>query len=95
MAVVKQALDAFNRRDLDTYDDLYTPDFEWVPAMAGIVEGGGYKGRKGMATFLAEVRDTWEEFSVLTDEFRDIGGRVLVLCRIEGRGRGSACFYRA
>jgi ketosteroid isomerase-like protein len=89
VAVVKQALDAFNRRDLDTYDDLYTPDFEWVPAMAGIVEGGGYTGHKGMATFLAEVRDTWEEFSVLTDEFRDIGGRVLVLCRIEGRGRGS------
>jgi ketosteroid isomerase-like protein len=89
LAVVKQALDAFNRRDLDTYDDLYTPDFEWFPAMAGIVEGGGYKGRKGMTTFLAEVRDTWEEFSVLTDEFRDIGNRVLVLCRIEGRGRGS------
>jgi ketosteroid isomerase-like protein len=89
VAVVKQALDAFNRRDLDTYDDLYTPDFEWFPAMAGIVEGSGYKGRKGMTTFLAEVRDTWEEFSVLTDEFRDIGNRVLVLCRIEGRGRGS------
>ena len=50
VAVVKQALDAFNRRDLDTYDDLYTPDFEWFPAMAGIVEGGGYKGRKGMTT---------------------------------------------
>ena len=50
VAVVKRALDAFNRRDLDTYDDLYTPDFEWFPAMAGIVEGGGYKGRKGMTT---------------------------------------------
>ncbi len=89
VAVVKRALDAFNRRDLDTYDGLYTSDFEWFPAMAGIVEGGGYKGRKGMATFIAEVGETWERFSVLTDEFRDIGNRVLVLCRIEGRGRGS------
>jgi len=27
--IVKRLADAFNRRDLDAYDGLCTPDFEW------------------------------------------------------------------
>jgi ketosteroid isomerase-like protein len=36
-----------------------------------------------------EIGDTWEEVRILGDEFRDLGSRVLVLGRAEGRGRGS------
>jgi ketosteroid isomerase-like protein len=87
--IVKRAMDAFSRRDADLIADLTTPDFEWFPALPGNVEGGGYRGGEGIETYLREIRDTWEELRVVGDEFRDLGDRVLVLGRAEGRGRGS------
>ena len=38
---------------------------------------------------MANIRDTWEEIRVVADEFRDLGDSVLMLGRMEGRGRGS------
>jgi ketosteroid isomerase-like protein len=87
--IVKRAIDAFNRSDVDVIADLTTPDFSWFPALPGSVEGGGYHGRNGIETYLGEIHDTWEELSVCGVEFRDLGDRVLVLGRAEGRGRGS------
>jgi ketosteroid isomerase-like protein len=87
--IIKRAIDAFNRRDVDLIADLTTPDFEWFPALPGHVEGGGYRGREGVETYLREIRDTWEELRIFGTEFRDLGDRVLVLGRAEGRGRGS------
>jgi ketosteroid isomerase-like protein len=87
LEIVKRALDAFNRQDLDAYDELFTSDFAGFPSMAGIVAGDDYRGRDGFAMFLIGVRDTWDEFRVLDEQFRVIGGRVLVLCRIAGRAR--------
>jgi ketosteroid isomerase-like protein len=87
--IVKRLADAFNRRDLDAYDGLCTPDFEWFPAFPGMVEGAGYRGREGIEAFLEMLSETWEEFRMRVDEFRDLGDRVLWLGRMEGQGRGS------
>jgi ketosteroid isomerase-like protein len=87
--IVKRAIDAFNRRDLNVYDELWTPDFEWFPAMAGIVDGDSFRGREGMARNYEVLGDIWEEFRVVGEEFRDLGDRVLGLGRLDGRGRGS------
>ncbi|HWW90969.1 MAG TPA: nuclear transport factor 2 family protein [Solirubrobacteraceae bacterium] len=87
MELVKRALDAFNRRDLGVYDELFTSDFAGFPSMAGIAESTGYTGHEGFETFLAGLRDTWDEFHLLAEEVRAIGDRVLVLCRIGGRAR--------
>jgi len=87
--IARRAIDAFNRRDFDGYDDLYAPDFEWFPAILGIVEGGSFRGREGSEAFLEDINKSWEEFRILADELRDFGERVLLLGRIEGRGRGS------
>ena len=57
--------------------------------MAGTVEGGGYRGREGIETYLADIGEAWEEYRVLAEEFRDLDDRVVMLGRIEGRGRGS------
>jgi ketosteroid isomerase-like protein len=34
--IAKRLIDAYNRRDLDAYDDLYTPDFERFPALVRV-----------------------------------------------------------
>ena len=43
--VAKRAIDAYNRRDVDDFAELTTPDFEFFPAMDRLVEGGSHRGR--------------------------------------------------
>ena len=87
--IVKQGIDAFNRRDIDGWADVITSDFEYYPAMDRLVEGGSYRGREGIEAYFEAVSGTWEEFQLLPDEVRDLGDRVLWLGRVEGRGRSS------
>ncbi len=87
--VAKRVIDAMNRRDLDAYDELAAPDFEWFPAMPGTVEGGSYRGREEVETYLADYDKVWETFVVVPEEYRDLGDRVVVLGRLQARGRGS------
>ena len=87
--VAKEVADAFNRRDVEGFFARAASDFEWFPAMAGAVEGGGYRGRDGIEKYLVDIGDAWEEYRVLAEEFRDLDERVVMLGRIEGRGRGS------
>jgi ketosteroid isomerase-like protein len=87
--IAKRAIDAYNRRDAESIAAYVTADFEWLPVLPGTVEGDAYRGRDGIELYLGEIGDTWERLCVLGDEFRDLGDRVLVLGRVEGRGRGS------
>ncbi|HEY4451531.1 MAG TPA: nuclear transport factor 2 family protein [Solirubrobacteraceae bacterium] len=86
--IVGRSIDALNRRDLDRFVDLTTPDYELLPAMTGFA-GTSFRGRAGVESYFAELHDAWEEFRVIGEEFHDLGDRVLVLMRVEGRGRGS------
>ena len=85
--IAKRAVDAFNRRDLDDYDELFTQDYEWFPAMIGIVDGDSFRGREGVARNYQVLGDAWQEFRLVGAEFRDLGNLVLALGRLEGRGR--------
>jgi ketosteroid isomerase-like protein len=87
--IAKQAVEALNQGDLDEMPAFVTPDFEFLPATAGTIEGHSYRGREGFEEYLAERRDAWEEFRPVIEEYRDLGDRVLGLGRIEGLGRGS------
>ncbi len=82
-------IDAFNRRDIDRFVESTTPDFEWFPALGMAVEGGSFRGRAGVESYFEVLQTTWEEVRLVAEEVRDLGGSVLWLGRIEGRGRGS------
>ncbi|HEX3511859.1 MAG TPA: nuclear transport factor 2 family protein [Solirubrobacteraceae bacterium] len=87
--LAKRAAEAYKRRDLDTFfAEFATPDVEWWPA-AMILHGSCYRGREGIEQFWAETAETFTELQAVTEEFRDLGDRVLVLARFQGRGRGS------
>jgi ketosteroid isomerase-like protein len=87
--IAKRATDALNRRDWDAFYGLITVDFEWLPALPGAVEGHGYRGREEFAAYVREAEATWEYLRSTPEEFRDLGDRVLMLGRMEGRGRAS------
>lgn len=86
--LVERLIDAFNRRDVEAFAEITTPDFEWLTSMMA-VEGEIFRGREGIETYFNRMRDAWDEFRGLTDEVRDLGERVLWRGRLEGRGRVS------
>ncbi|HME03536.1 MAG TPA: nuclear transport factor 2 family protein [Solirubrobacteraceae bacterium] len=87
--IAKALTEALNRLDVDAWAELSTADFEWFPVLGGTVEGKSFRGPEGIEDYFGELRDTWEEFRVIIDEFRDLGDSVLALGRLEARGRGS------
>jgi ketosteroid isomerase-like protein len=88
--IARRTVDAYNRRDVDGFfAELGTADFEWYPAIATALDGGGYRGREGVERFAADTSENWEELQTAAAEFRDLGDRVLVLGRLQGHGKGS------
>jgi len=100
LEIAKRALEAYNGLysaaiaedasvDVEPlFAEFATADFEWW-GFAASYEGGSYRGREGVERAVAETRTTWEEIRALPEEFRDLGDRVLVLGRVQGRGTNS------
>ena len=89
MESAKRGTEAFNRLDLDAYADSCTADYEWHSLLAGTVEGKqNFLGRQGIEEYFRELRDA-EYLRLVPAEFRDLGDRVLLLGKLEGRGQGS------
>ncbi|HEY2180099.1 MAG TPA: nuclear transport factor 2 family protein [Solirubrobacteraceae bacterium] len=86
---VKRGIDAYNERDIDRLYELAIADFEWVPAIVARFEGESVRGRDGMEAYFREVEETWGVYRLIADEVRDLGDQVLVIGRIELRGRAS------
>jgi ketosteroid isomerase-like protein len=86
--VVQQALDAFSSGDADAFAGLTTPDIEWKTGLGAIEGGEIFHGHEGVHRYFDRLSSAWDEFRFLPNEFRDGGEVVLVLGRLEGRGRG-------
>jgi ketosteroid isomerase-like protein len=83
-----EAIDAFNRTDVDSFAKLTTPDFEWSPSM-GAIEGEIFRGRQGIVRYFESLAGAWDRFHILPDHLRQVGDTVVMLGRLEGRGKGS------
>ena len=88
--ILRRGVDAYNRLDVSTMAERTTPDFEWFPVMVGAFERGSFRGREGIAAYFDDIRDSWEHLRVCVDELRDLGDRVVMLGRVEGRGDAAA-----
>src|ERR1700693_1162554 len=86
--LVARLIGAFNQRDVDTFASITTPDFEWSTSVMA-VEGEIFRGREGIETYFERMREAWDDFQTIVDEYRDLGDRVLLSGQVEGRGRGS------
>lgn len=87
--IVKRGVDAYNRRDLDAPLESATEDYVLFTAVAGAIETDGIRGREGARRYFDMLDETWAEFHIIADEFRDLGDRVLAIGRTKGRGQGS------
>jgi ketosteroid isomerase-like protein len=87
--VATQAIDAFNETDVHAFAALTTPDFEWSPSMVA-VEGEIFRGRDGIDRYFGSLAEAWEKFHIHRDGFRGSGDLVVMLGRLEARGKAAA-----
>jgi ketosteroid isomerase-like protein len=81
--VVRRAIDAYNRRDVEGFLESTTKDYVIFTAVAGAIESGGIRGPESLRRYFEMLDDTWEEFRLVIEEYRDLGDRVLGLGRTE------------
>ena len=91
--VARNAVAAFNRRDVPALVELTTDDFRWV-TWTGTVETTVYDGAEGLAGYFQDA-DVWEVLNLDVQEFRDLGDKVLVVGMFHARGGGSGVEVRA
>jgi ketosteroid isomerase-like protein len=93
--LVREALRAFNRRDVEWAIAHSTPDCEWFPAVAAGVEGKPFRGPDGAREFFKGMVEVWEEFSLEPEELRDLGDHVLLLCQVHAKGKTGVVFEQS
>ena len=85
--LARNAVAAFNRRDIAGLVEMITDDFEWV-TWTGTVQPTAYHGAEGLARYFKDS-DVWEVLNLDAREFRDLGDEVLVVGVFHARGGGS------
>ena len=91
--IARNAVAAFNRRDVPALVEMTTDDFQWV-TWTGTVEAAVYEGADGLAGYFQDA-DVWEVLNLDVEEFRDLGDEVLVVGMFHARGGGSGVEVRA
>jgi ketosteroid isomerase-like protein len=87
--LVRQLVDAFNRRDLAAMTRTFDPEIEWRPGGPAAVERAVYRGRDEVSSGFAGTWETWELFRLEETEVRDLGDSVVWLGRAQMRGGAS------
>jgi ketosteroid isomerase-like protein len=87
----REALDAWNRRDLVWILEQAAPDFEFHTAQLFPGIDPVYRGRQGMVEFWTTfIEEPWALFHLVVDELLDAGdNRVLALLTFTGTERDS------
>jgi ketosteroid isomerase-like protein len=87
--VVRQALAAYARGDIEEGLSYLHPEGELHSAVIGNAEGKVFRGHDGIRRWFAELGETFEEMTTELTEYRDLGDRVVAFGHIHARGRES------
>jgi ketosteroid isomerase-like protein len=88
LELVRGALEALNRGDIEAFVELCDPDFH-LDMSERVFNPATYEGHEGIRRFYREVREVWEEFKWEPEALHDSGEQVVALLHSQGRGRGS------
>src|SRR4051812_38669038 len=89
LEIVREGIEAWNRRDAKLWLTYAAPEIEWSPAGPAAVERTVYRGYEEVTGGLASVWEAWEEFRLKELEVRDLGDSVLWLGRVKMKGGSS------
>jgi ketosteroid isomerase-like protein len=87
--VVREAIDAFRRGEIEGLLALALEDFE-VYLPPNLPNAGRYVGEDGFMVWLNQWLEAWEDFTVEIAEASPVGARhVVTVMHQSGRGKGS------
>ena len=89
MAQMKAVYDAFNRRNFNDLADLLDPDVVFEEAESRGHGGPVRRGKDRLLEYLSSWWHAWESVHWDVYEAREEDGRVLTLCDVRGRPRGT------
>jgi ketosteroid isomerase-like protein len=86
---VREAVEAFNRGDLDVALERMHPDIEWQ-TLDAFPDAATYRGREEVLEFWQTWWDTFRGFQLHLEECESVGEHhVLAIFRVSGEGAGS------
>ena len=85
--IVRGTYDAFEARDLPAFLSYMDPEVEYRSLVLEVE--GVYHGHEGVRSWWESVLAVFPDWRPKVEEARDLGDRVLVRVRAEGRGTGS------
>jgi ketosteroid isomerase-like protein len=86
--IVREAVAAYNRRDLAGLQSRMAPDVDLQPPVS-LLQGRAYRGHAGVEQWLHDVEESFDEATIEPEDFDDLESCVLVLGEFRVRGRGS------
>jgi steroid delta-isomerase-like uncharacterized protein len=88
--IAVQQIEALNRRDVDAFLALVSPDVEWEDAIFWSEVARNYRGRAELREWFNRVLEPWESFHIEIDEITESADdRVLTGGILTTRGKGS------
>jgi uncharacterized protein len=86
---VRAIIKTFNRGDIRGFLALCHPDIEWDLSRR-LIDPEIYHGHEGVARFVEQQREAWEELPAMeAEDLIDAGDQVVAFLRVHGRGKGS------
>jgi ketosteroid isomerase-like protein len=86
--LVYRAFDAVNRRDIDAFLALMSPEIVFVPRLLA-VEGGELRGHEGVREWWDSIFNAFPDFEATVLEIRAVDSFTIGRMRYRGRGSGS------
>ena len=87
----KRAIEAYNRRDIDTFVEEIDPDVEWHGALQALLESEAtvYRGHEGVRQWVRDIDEALAEIRLELPEIRDLGDRIVAIGWLRARGKAS------
>ena len=87
----QRAVAAYNRGDIDAFLEEIDPDVEWHPLLQGMLSGEAatYRGHDGVRELFRDLNEGFTDQEVEPSEITDLGGVLVAIGRIRGRGKES------
>jgi len=89
--LLRRAVDAYNRRDVEALLRELDPEVRWLPALPALLvqDAHVYRGHDGIREMFGDFYDVLDEIHFECSEIRDLGDQVVAIGHIRTRGKAS------
>ena len=86
---LRQGYEALERGDMETFKALSRERLDAEFEFHHVWDGRVFRGFEGTLEWIADTRETWDDYNQELTELIDLGRNVVVVLRLSARGGGS------